>query len=120
MATNLKEGAVAFDRRQVYRPFLDRLNPIASSQNLSADGLIVAPSHDPRDTGQPPIHVAFANTAELTRGSPMALGWRHRICKDNRIAAAAEGPQPPLRCNKRVRGSRGLHGPQRNRCRGDS
>src|ERR1700722_6039409 len=73
MATNLKEGAVAFDRRQVYRPFLDRLNPIASSQNLSADGLIVAPSHDPRDTGQPPIHVAFANTAELTRGSQMAL-----------------------------------------------
>jgi len=38
-----------------------------------ANGLIVAPEHDPRDAGQPPIHVAFANTAELTRGSQMAL-----------------------------------------------
>ena len=71
-ATDSKPGAVVFDRRQVYRPFLERLNPIGS-QNLPADGLIVAPDHDPRDTGQPPIHVAFANTAELTRGSQMAL-----------------------------------------------
>jgi len=38
-----------------------------------AEGLIVAPGHDPRDTGEPPIHVALANTAELTRGSQMAL-----------------------------------------------
>src|ERR1019366_5890811 len=71
-ATDSKPGAVVFDRRQVYRPFLERLNPIAS-QNLLADGLIVAPDHDPRDTGQPPIHVAFADAAELTRGSQMAL-----------------------------------------------
>jgi len=72
-ATDSKPGAVAFDRRLVYRPFLERLNPIASSQGLLADGLIVAPDHDPRDTGEPPIHVSLANTAELTRGSQMAL-----------------------------------------------
>jgi hypothetical protein len=71
--TDSKPGAVAFDRRQLYRPFLERLNPIASSLNVLAEGLIVAPDHDPRDTGEPPIHVAFANTAELTRGSQMAL-----------------------------------------------
>jgi ABC-type dipeptide/oligopeptide/nickel transport system ATPase component len=70
-ATDSKPGAVVFDRRQVYRPFLERLNPIGS-QNLLPDE-IVAPDHDPRDTGEPPIHVAFANTAELTRGSQMAL-----------------------------------------------
>jgi len=68
-----KPGAVVFDRRLVYRPFLERLNPIASPQRLLADGLIVAPDHDPRDMGEPSIHVAFANTAELTRGSQMAL-----------------------------------------------
>jgi hypothetical protein len=68
-----KAGAVVFDRRLVYRPFLERLNPIASSQSLLAEGLIVAPNHDPRDIGEPPIHVALANTAELTRGSQMAL-----------------------------------------------
>jgi hypothetical protein len=71
-AADSKTGAVVFDRRQVYRPFLERLNPIGS-QNILADDLIVAPDHDPRDTGEPPIHVAFANTAELTRGSQMAL-----------------------------------------------
>src|ERR1039457_3977078 len=71
--TDSKPGAVGFDRRQLYRPFLERLNPIASSLNVLAEGLIVAPDHDPRDTGEPPIHVAFANTAELTRGSQMAL-----------------------------------------------
>src|SRR5580658_4259872 len=67
-----KPGAVVFDRRQLYRPFLERLNP-TGSQSLLADGLVVAPDHDPRDIGRPPIHVAFANTAELTRGSQMAL-----------------------------------------------
>jgi len=71
-ATDSKPGAVVFDRRQVYRPFLERLNPIGS-QNLPAGDLIVVPDHDPRDTGEPPIHVALANTAELTRGSQMAL-----------------------------------------------
>jgi Cdc6-like AAA superfamily ATPase len=71
--TDSKPGAVVFDRRQVYRPFLERLNPIASSQSLLAEGLIVAPDHDPRDAGQPPIHVAFASVAELSRGSQMAL-----------------------------------------------
>jgi len=33
----------------------------------------VPPEHDPRDPDQPPIHVAFANTAELSRGAQMAL-----------------------------------------------
>ncbi|MGA2737837.1 MAG: hypothetical protein ABSG65_10355 [Bryobacteraceae bacterium] len=37
------------------------------------EGLIVAPNHDSRDVGEPPIHVALANTAELARGSQMAL-----------------------------------------------
>ena len=64
--------AASFDRRLIYRPFLERLNPIGSPRALD-DGLIVVPGHDPRDTGQPPIHEAFANTAELTRGSQMAL-----------------------------------------------
>lgn len=72
-ATDSKPGALGFDRRQLYRPFLERLNPIASAQNLLNEGLIVAPDGDPRDTGEPPIHVAFANTAELTRGAQMAL-----------------------------------------------
>ncbi len=71
-ATDSKPGAVVFDRRLVYRPFLERLNPIGS-RNLPAGDLIVVPDHDPRDTGEPPIHVALANTAELTRGSQMAL-----------------------------------------------
>jgi ABC-type dipeptide/oligopeptide/nickel transport system ATPase component len=71
-ATDSKPGAVAFDRRLLYRPFLERLNPIGS-QNLPAADLIAVPDHDPRDTGEPPIHVALANTAELTRGSQMAL-----------------------------------------------
>src|SRR5580698_2963135 len=72
-ATDSKPRAVGFDRRLVYRPFLERLNPIASSQGLLAGGLVVAPDRDPRDGGEPPIHVALANTAELTRGSQMAL-----------------------------------------------
>jgi Cdc6-like AAA superfamily ATPase len=40
---------------------------------LKAQDLTVPPSHDPRDPDQPPIHVAFANTAELVRGAQMAL-----------------------------------------------
>jgi hypothetical protein len=65
-------NTAVFDRRQIYRPFLERLNP-SSSTTLDEQHLIVAPDHDPRDPDQPPIHVVFANTAELTRGTQMAL-----------------------------------------------
>ncbi len=66
----MEPSTVTFDRRQIYRPFLERLNP--SSPGTLGD-LIVAPEHDPRDPDQPPIHVAFANSAELKRGVQMAL-----------------------------------------------
>ena len=68
----MEPNTVTFDRRQVYRPFLERLNP-TSPRVLEAQNLIVPPEHDPRDPDQPPIHVAFANTAELSRGAQMAL-----------------------------------------------
>ena len=67
----METNTVTFDRRQVYRPFLER-HP-GSPGLLEAQDLIVPPDHDPRDPDQPPIHVAFANTAELSRGSQMAL-----------------------------------------------
>jgi hypothetical protein len=73
METHTKSSPVAFDRRQVYRPFLERLNPIASLATLADKDLIVPRDHDPRDNGQPPIHVAFAAYAELNRGTQMAL-----------------------------------------------
>jgi hypothetical protein len=73
MEADSKSTIVVFDRRQLYRPFIERLNPIASLLDLVADDLIVARDHDPRDPGQPPIHVAFANSAELSRGTQMAL-----------------------------------------------
>ena len=62
-----------FDRRQVYRPFLERLNPLTSFNNLVDADLLIQRDHDPRDAGQPPIHVAFADSAELNRGTQMAL-----------------------------------------------
>src|SRR5580658_7556654 len=65
----MEPNTVTFDRRQIYRPFLERLN----SESPWAQDLIVLPEHDPRDPDQPPIHVAFANTAELSRGAQMAL-----------------------------------------------
>jgi Cdc6-like AAA superfamily ATPase len=68
----MESNTVVFDRRQVYRPFLERLNP-ASLGVLESQDLIVATEHDPRDPDQPPIHEAFANTAELSRGAQMAL-----------------------------------------------
>jgi hypothetical protein len=68
----MESNTVTFDRRQIYRPFLERLNP-ASPAVSEALGLIVPPEHDPRDADQPPIHVAFANTAELSQGAQMAL-----------------------------------------------
>ncbi|MEO7649730.1 MAG: hypothetical protein ABIZ80_04630, partial [Bryobacteraceae bacterium] len=68
----MEPSTVTFDRRQVYRPFLERLNP-SSPGVLEAQDLIVPPEHDPRDPDQPPIHVSFANSAELNRGVQMAL-----------------------------------------------
>jgi hypothetical protein len=61
----------SFDRRQIYRPFLERLTPEVSGAEFG--DLIVPPVHDPRDPDQPPIHVAFASTAELNRGVQPAL-----------------------------------------------
>jgi hypothetical protein len=68
----MEQGSVTFDRRQVFRPFLSRINP-ASPGALGAQNLIVPPEHDPHDPDQPPIHVAFANATELTRGVQTAL-----------------------------------------------
>jgi hypothetical protein len=68
----MEPSTVTFDRRQIYRPFLERLNP-SSPGILGAQDLIVPPEHDPRDPDQPPIHVTFANSAELKRGVQMAL-----------------------------------------------
>jgi hypothetical protein len=68
----MESNALILDRRQIYRPFIERLNP-ASPGALERQNLIVLPEHDPRDPDQPPIHVAFANTAELSRGAQMAL-----------------------------------------------
>jgi len=66
-------NTVAFDRRQIYRPFLERLGPIGSPRTLEEHDWIVPPKHDPRDFTQPPIHEVFADSAELTRGMQMAL-----------------------------------------------
>ena len=73
METDLSSSPVVFDRRQVYRPFLERLNPIASSRDLIEHDLIVHRDHDPHDADEAPIHVAFADAAELSRGMQMAL-----------------------------------------------
>src|SRR4051794_10020571 len=73
MPTETRSRPVAFDRRQIFRPFLERLGSISSPQALADSDLIVPRDHDPRDVGQPPIHVAFASSAELNRGTQIAL-----------------------------------------------
>jgi hypothetical protein len=74
MAQVTKTETLAFDRRQVYRPFLERLNPIALSRSIDQRNLmVVPPASDPRDPKQPPIYEAFAGNAELNRGTQMAL-----------------------------------------------
>jgi len=62
-----------FDRRQIYRPFLERINPIASMHTVFEQELIVTPGGDPSDPTQPAIHEAFATAAELQPGVQMAL-----------------------------------------------
>jgi hypothetical protein len=64
---------VVFDRRQIYRPFLEQLNPMASLSVLAESDLIVPREHDPRDPTQSPIHVVLADAAELSRGTQMAI-----------------------------------------------
>ncbi len=67
-------NSASFDRRQIYRPFLERLNPIGLNRSFAERNLmVVPPSSDPRDPKQPPIHEVFADTAELNRGTQMAL-----------------------------------------------
>ena len=74
MAQVTKTDAATFDRRQIYRPFLERLNPIALNRSVAQRNLLVVPpGSDPRDPEQPPIHEAFALAAELNRGTQMAL-----------------------------------------------
>jgi hypothetical protein len=73
MESQVVSTPVPYDRRQVFRPFLESLNSIAPVRDLFARGLIVARGHDPRDLEQPPIHEVFAHTAELNRGAQMAL-----------------------------------------------
>jgi hypothetical protein len=73
MESETKSTAVAFDRRQVYRPLLERLNPIAVPRELLARDLIVTPDHDPHDATQPPVHESLATSAELTRGIQIAV-----------------------------------------------
>jgi len=65
---------LTFDRRQIYRPFLERLNPIALNRSVAQRNLmVVPPTSDPRDPKQPPIYEVFAGAAELNRGTQMAL-----------------------------------------------
>jgi len=66
-------NSATFDRRQIYRPFLQRLNPIALNQSVVEKDLLVPPRSDPRDPAQPPIYEAFASAAELSPGIRMAL-----------------------------------------------
>jgi hypothetical protein len=74
MAQVTRTDTATFDRRQIYRPFLERLNPIALSRSVAQRNLMVVPPRsDPRDPKQPPIHEVFADTAELNRGTQMAL-----------------------------------------------
>jgi hypothetical protein len=74
MAQVTRTDTATFDRRQIYRPFLERLNPIALSRSVAQRNLMVVPPRsDPRDPKQPPIHEVFADTAELNRGTHMAL-----------------------------------------------
>lgn len=73
MDRNPTSSHANFDRRQIFRPLLERLNPIAAQHDLDNDELIVVPEHDPCDAATPPIHLAFANAAELSRGSQIAL-----------------------------------------------
>ena len=50
MTSEPKSTVVAFDRRQLYRPFLERLNSVASLRELEDRGLIVPREHDPSGT----------------------------------------------------------------------
>ena len=73
MAQVTRTETLTFDRRRIYRPFLERLNPIALNRSAAQRDLIVPPSSDPRDPSQPPIYEVFAGAAELNRGTQMAL-----------------------------------------------
>ncbi|MGO9966110.1 MAG: hypothetical protein ACLPY2_02460 [Bryobacteraceae bacterium] len=74
MAQVTKTDAATFDRRQIYRPFLEHLNPAVLTRSVAERNLLVVPpTSDPRDPTQPPIHEVFADRAELNRGTQMAL-----------------------------------------------
>ena len=74
MAQVTNAETLIFDRRQIYRPFLERLNPIVLSGSVAQRKLmVIPPKSDPRDPKQPPIYEVFAGAAELNRGTQMAL-----------------------------------------------
>ena len=73
MEAKTELNAIALDRRQRYRPFLESLNPIALPRHLLDRDLIVARDHDPRDPAQPSIHASLATSAELNRGIQIAV-----------------------------------------------
>src|ERR1035437_317083 len=74
MAQVTRTETLTFDRRQIYRPFLERLNPIALNRSVAQRNLmVVPPTSDPRDPKQPPIYEVLAVAAELNRGTQMAL-----------------------------------------------
>jgi hypothetical protein len=64
----METDAATFDRRQIDRAILERLNP------ASAGNLVVPPEHDPRDPDQPPIHVSFAC---IQKANPDHVGVEH-------------------------------------------
>ena len=74
MAQVTRTETLTFDRRQIYRPLLESLNPIALNRSVAQrDLMVVPPKSDPRDPQQPPIYEVFAGAAELNRGTQMAL-----------------------------------------------
>ena len=74
MAQVTRTETLTFDRRQIYRPLLESLNPIALNRSVAQRNLmVVPPKSDPRDPQQPPIYEVFAGAAELNRGTQMAL-----------------------------------------------
>ncbi len=97
-----------FDRRLIYRPFLERLNPIASMRTVVEQHLIVSPSADPSDPQQPPIYEAFASAAELRPGVQMALvGGIGSGKTTGRTVANGRSSESPFGCREFVYRSHG-------------
>jgi hypothetical protein len=48
------------DRREIFRPFLARINPLVSAREILEKDLVVAREADPQDREEPPIHMAHS------------------------------------------------------------